>query len=83
MLIFVGKPTHLAISEVNKKNWTAFFGTYRNAVRSPCLFPVLSNVPCWQKKMNLFNPWHFPRNVNGMLSASKWNEWVMVLSWIS
>lgn len=48
MLIFVGKPTHLAISEVNKKNWTAFFGTYRNAV--PCLFPVLSNVPCWQKK---------------------------------
>lgn len=32
---------------------------------------------------DLSNPWHFPGNVTGMLSASKKNAWVMVWTQIS
>lgn len=56
----------------------AFFGIWmecRGLPRVSCT--VLPASP-----MNLSNPWQFPENVTGMLSASKRNAWVMVLSWI-
>lgn len=57
----------------------AFFG-----IRMECrgLLHLVSCTVSPASPMNLPNPWHFPENVTRMLSASKWNAWVMVLSWI-
>lgn len=61
----------------------AFFGIWRECRGPPPPPRLVSCTVSPASRMNLSDPWHFPENVTGMLSASKWNAWVMVLSWIS